>query len=428
MHLTHFSFQTGENIQLQLVNTSITNLKSKWLVDALPDAVHAQLLMIDSRRALQLDRDSLQTLDERWSDIKLVQVQELELQCDCSVEPLWRMARNRLLTAANRASSLVNGDNPVDNRFDNSSMDHSTDPLPLIDADYRSSLIENYLNLTCAGPSSLAGYRLVDLELNEFICGADENLISASSHVVSGGQLHNSSTGSGESGVGDSSNDRTAEDNLAGRADADARSKLVRNTESGLASWSTSGPDASTHDYNYELANPSSNHKTLANRQISPTSRRPNPRHLLPSHRQSIHNDIDSSDRQLVRPVTFTKVDTLIIGIAAAIVAFVGILMLLVCVLKSKRTTSGGHLQPLDAAMYASHHHHFPPFSPLRTPSLTESCTCIKPASPVAGTTFVGPSLSGAASVYNLTPPSATSAYTYTTGGTMRAAMLPFKR
>ncbi|XP_053205855.1 chaoptin-like [Panonychus citri] len=299
-------------LSLTLTDTSISLIPSN-LFSPLPMSTKIDLAL-QSNEITSLDSKFLITLDNKPTNIKISGLPMNPIICDCSLEPLYKWLAEKM--------SKIN-------------WFHNNLPIDSID------------KLTCAGPESLSGYRLIELTPEDLTCGDILNESSVESSVSSSSTSVSSTT-----------------PEIISEAPTSI-SPTIRKT--GGVYGSSSGSRKP------EIIFQSSRrpHLTSSSSSSSSSSRGGilKPRINDPTHRRT----------------ALTKVDTMIIGIAAGVIAFVCILILIICVIRARSSTS-----TIDTS-YGSAYHGFGSgqniignggnlgTATLRSAGGHGNCTCLKP-------------------------------------------------
>ncbi|XP_015794717.1 chaoptin-like [Tetranychus urticae] len=289
----------SSTLSLTLTDTSVSLIPSN-LFSPLPMSTRIDFTL-SSNEISSLNGKFLDSLDIKPVNMKIYGLPANPIVCDCSLEPLYKWL-------AEKMSRL--------NWFQNE--------LPIDSID----------KLTCSGPESLRGYRLIELTPEDLTCG---DILSESS--VDSSSISSSSSSSSSSIT---STTEIISEPVTLATPVTPRKQPNSNKKPEIIFQSTRKP-------NHHSSSSSVNLRGMIK-----------PRTHDPTHRRT----------------ALTKVDTMIIGIAAGVIAFVCILILIICVIRARSPST----MPLDTAYNTAYHGlagagGLSAAATLRAPN---ACTCLK--------------------------------------------------
>lgn len=370
----------SRHLDLTLFNTSIREL-SLGVFSSLSLKCEIQFSIYSANEFL-FTNNQLAELNSKQLNVRVGELQNVSLPCDCSIETLYKMMRGKQQYTLNGQRKSI----------------------------FLSSLIDQFDNLTCNQPANLVGFRLSEIDFNDVLC-AENNGSSGGDLGASDNNnyslINNKDNKSAEktdlvelstNQPVDASNRTTTTANYNlnhsdrpvygdGRATG-GYTETTNNLNANRNGYLDSRPSSSGGSYTGGSTHSGSSYNgdskvtySVGQSSTNPTGHAINQDHLLTkSSMRRNKNNLRLKTKEDMAPgksqVLFTKVDTIIIGSTVGAILFILVLMIICCFGMRIKTP------PFDQSYfnYANSANLFgQPFVTTRNQSSLESnCTCLK--------------------------------------------------
>lgn len=366
----------SRRLDLTLFNTSIREL-SLNVFNSLSLKCEIQFSIYSSNEFL-FTNNNLAELNSKQLNVRIGDLQNVSLPCDCSIETVYKMMRTKHQHTLNGQRKSI----------------------------FLSSLIDQFDNLTCNQPTNLVGFRLSEIDFNDVLCsenngstggagdsGASENnnyslinkdnksaekpdLIELSTNQPAGDVASNRTTTTVNYNLNHSDRPAYGEGRATGGYTETTNNNLNANR---IASNADNRSPSSGGSYGYTGGNKVT--YSIGQQSTSPLGQPINhPDHLLTkSSMRRNKNNLKLKTKEEIKSsqvLSFTKVDTIIIGSTVGAILFILVLMIICCFGMRIKTP------PFDQSYfnYANSANLFgQPFVTRNQSSLESSnCTCLK--------------------------------------------------